>query len=62
MTCSSCIRHVNVAQKEIEGVGTVEVKLRDGLVVVNHDATTAPVDQLIDALNEAGYATKQRQV
>lgn len=62
MTCPSCIRHVSSALTELEGVGAVDVKLRDGLVVVKHDATQAPIDQLIDTLNEAGYASKQRQV
>ena len=61
MTCPSCIRHVTSALTELEGVGTVDVKLRDGLVMVKHDATQAPIDQLIDALNEAGYTSKQRQ-
>ena len=62
MTCPSCIRHVSAALTELEGVAAVDVKLRDGLVVVKHDATRAPIDQLIAALNEAGYASKQRQV
>ena len=62
MTCPSCIRHVSSALTELEGVGTVDVKLRDGLVVVKHDATQAPIDQLIETLNEAGYASKQREV
>ena len=62
MTCPSCIRHVSSALEELDGVGAVDVKLRDGLVVVKHDATEAPIDQLIEALNEAGYASKQREV
>jgi copper chaperone len=62
MTCPSCIRHVSAALTELEGVGAVDVKLRDGLVVVKHDATQAPVDQLIETLNEAGYSSKQREV
>ena len=62
MTCPSCIRHVSSALTELEGVGTVDVKLRDGLVVVKHDATQAPIDQLIETLNEAGYASKQREL
>jgi copper chaperone len=62
MTCPSCIRHVSSALKELDGVGAVDVKLRDGLVVVKHDATQAPIDQLIQALDEAGYASKPRQV
>lgn len=62
MTCPSCIRHVSSALTELEGVGAVDVKLRDGLVVVKHDATQAPIGQLIETLNEAGYASKQRGV
>ena len=62
MTCPSCIRHVSSALKELDGVGAVDVKLRDGLVVVKHDATQAPIDQLIAALDEAGYASKPREV
>ncbi len=62
MTCPSCIRHVSSALTELQGVSTVDVKLRDGLVAVKHDATQAPIDQLIAALDEAGYASKQREV
>lgn len=62
MTCPSCIRHVTTALKDLDGVGAVNVKLRDGLVVVTHDTTQAPIPQLIDALAEAGYVSKQRQV
>lgn len=62
MTCPSCIRHVSSALTDLEGVGKVDVKLRDGLVVVKHDANQAPVAQLIEALVDAGYVSKQRQV
>ncbi len=61
MTCPSCIRHVTSALKEVAGVGNVEVKLRDGIVLVKHDTAQAPITQLIDALAEAGYVSKQRQ-
>ena len=60
MSCPSCIRHVSSALTELEGVGKVDVKLRDGIVIVQHDASQAPVTQLIETLNEAGYASKQR--
>lgn len=62
MTCPSCIRHVSAALTDLDGVGTVDVKLRDGIVVVKHDATQAPVTHLIEALTEAGYVSKQREV
>ena len=62
MTCPSCIRHVSSALTDLEGVGKVDVKFRDGIVVVKHDSTQAPVTQLIETLNEAGYTSKQRSV
>jgi copper chaperone len=62
MTCPSCIRHVTSALEDLEGVGSVRVQLRDGLVVVKHDTAQAPIAELIDALADAGYASKQRQV
>ena len=62
MTCPSCIRHVSSALTDLEGVGKVDVKLRDGIVIVRHDSTQAPVTQLIETLNEAGYASKQRSL
>lgn len=62
MTCPSCIRHVTTALKDLDGVGAVNVKLREGVVLVKHDLTQAPITRLIDALADAGYESKQRQV
>ena len=61
MTCPSCIRHVTAALTEVDGVEKVDVKLRDGLVVVQHDASAAPIDRLIDALRDAGYESQRRR-
>ncbi|KAB2911343.1 MAG: heavy-metal-associated domain-containing protein [Kofleriaceae bacterium] len=60
MTCPSCIRHVTEALKNLDGVGAVEVKLRDGIVVVKHDVAEAPVGRLIVALRDAGYESRAR--
>lgn len=60
MTCPSCIRHISAALGELDGVDAVDVKLRDGIVVVNHDAVRASLPQLIAALDEAGYPSRQR--
>lgn len=61
MTCMSCVRHVNDALGELDGVELVNVRLRDGVVVVRHDAAQAPVASLVEALREAGYASQPRR-
>lgn len=55
MTCPSCVRHIDEALKEVSGVSEVEVKLREGKVLVRHDEGSVPVASLVDALKEAGY-------
>jgi copper chaperone len=58
MTCSSCIRHVERALSELEGIEKVEVKLRDGKVRVEHDPSRSTIDEMIQALGEAGYESR----
>jgi copper chaperone len=60
MSCPSCIRHVTSALSDIDGVDKVDVKLREGLVIVKHDTALAPTAQLVGALGEAGYVSKAR--
>jgi copper chaperone len=60
MTCPSCIRHVTAALDEVGGVAKVDVELKHGLVVVQHDASATPVGRLIDALRAAGYESRPR--
>ena len=55
MTCPSCVRHVNAALGDVEGVNNVEVRLRDGKVVVDYDPAQVEVHTLLEALSEAGY-------
>lgn len=62
MSCPSCVRHISSALTEIEGVGKVDVSLREGVVIVKHDATQAPVTQLIETLEDAGYVSKHRDL
>lgn len=58
MTCPSCIRHVSKALQDLAGVGNVQVELRAGIVRVEHDPAAAPVENLIDALRDAGYESQ----
>ncbi len=54
MSCPSCVHHVGTALRDVDGVAKVDVRLREGKVLVSHDADTA-IDALIKALAEAGY-------
>lgn len=58
MTCSSCIRHVSAALRQLDGIAEVEVKLADGSVRVQHDADRATIDEMIAALGDAGYESR----
>lgn len=58
MTCSSCVRHVEEALRDLEGVGAIEVAPEDGSVRVQHDPAQATIEQMTAALGEAGYASR----
>jgi copper chaperone len=55
MTCPSCVGHVNRALAEVDGVTKVEMRLREGKVLVQYDPTVADVSTLVEALRDAGY-------
>lgn len=59
MSCHSCVRHVDHALRDLEGVSAVDVRLREGRVHVEHDPQQAPVAALIEALTAAGYSALQ---
>ena len=58
MTCSSCVRHVESALRELEGIAAIEVRLRYGEVRVEHDPSLATIDEMVQALGEAGYESR----
>lgn len=55
MSCPSCVRHINDALHELDGVEKVVVRMIDGKVLVRHDPQKATTNHLIAALGEAGY-------
>ena len=60
MSCASCVRHVDQALKQLDGVADVEVHLREGKVHVWHDAARAPAAALLEAVTAAGYEASAR--
>ena len=59
MTCGSCVRHVRDALTEVDGVNAVDVRMRDGVAVVQHDPGAA-LDRMVQALEAAGYPARPR--
>jgi copper chaperone len=57
MTCGSCVAHVSRALRDLAGVTRVEVRLREGKVLVEHDDETE-IPTLIAALAEEGYPSR----
>ena len=55
MTCGSCVRHVADALRGVEGVGEASVDLQAGRATVQYDPAGATAEQLIQAVEEAGY-------
>lgn len=60
MSCPSCVRHIDSALRELAGIDKVDVRLREGTVVVQHDPASAPVDALVEAVCGAGYDARPR--
>jgi copper chaperone CopZ len=58
MHCGNCVRHVQEALAEIPGV-SAEVDLDAALATVTHP-DSVPVQDLLDAIDEAGYEVAVR--
>lgn len=58
MTCSSCVRHVQAALRQLEGINEIEVRINEGKVRVRHDPEGASADEMIGALAGAGYESR----
>ena len=55
MGCHSCVSHINDALLALGGVQTLEVRMREGHVAVDHDADAISVEALVQVLGEEGY-------
>lgn len=58
MSCGSCVHHVDRALRELSGVSKVEVRLRDGKVLVEHEPASVDAAALIEGVKSAGYEAK----
>ena len=55
MTCDHCVRHVTDAISKVAGVHSVNVKLSEGIAVIESD-TSLDLQSVKDAVVAAGYS------
>lgn len=55
MTCDHCVRHVTKAITKVSGVHSVNVKLSEGIAVIESDASL-DLQVVRDAVVAAGYS------
>ncbi len=55
MTCNHCVMHVENALKELSGVKTAKVDLKDKSAEVTYDESAVDTKELAQAVAEAGY-------
>ena len=58
MTCASCVMHVEHALKDVPGVRDVQVNLATERATVELAAGTVTLDDLRDAVGDAGYSVQ----
>jgi copper ion binding protein len=56
MTCNHCVMHVKSAlEEDVDGVKSAEVSLDSGEATIEYDESTASLEQMASAVEEAGY-------
>lgn len=58
ITCPTCTYRVRKALGELPGVKTAEVSLEQGQVVVEYEEGKVTIEQMIEAVKQAGYSAK----
>lgn len=58
MSCAACVSHVNKAVVHLKGVNNVDVNLLSNSMVVDYDETVVNVNDIINAVSDAGYGAK----
>ena len=55
MSCEHCVNTVTKTLNELDGVKKAKVNLKRGQAAVTYDSDIVMVDELISAVEEAGY-------
>ncbi|WP_435299065.1 heavy-metal-associated domain-containing protein [Timonella sp. A28] len=57
-SCPSCVSKIEKQVGRLKGVESVKVHFASGRIEVDHDETTTSIDDLITAVDKAGYKAK----
>lgn len=57
-SCPSCVTKIEKQVGKLDGVEKVTVHFASGRVEIDHDETRSSVDDLIAAVDKAGYQSK----
>ena len=57
-SCPSCVAKIEKQVGRLDGVDSVKVHFASGRVEIDHDEAKASVDDLIAAVEKAGYTSK----
>lgn len=55
MTCSGCVKSVDSAVSQLQGVQSVDVDLEGNKASVTYDASTVAVEAIVEAIEDAGF-------
>lgn len=58
LSCPSCVTKIESKLKSMDGVSSAEVKFASGRILVEHDASTVSVADLVNAVKAMGYEAK----
>lgn len=58
LTCPSCVAKIEKALKAVEGVEQAKVHFNTGRIEVEHDPQKAKAEELVRAVQSAGYEAK----
>lgn len=58
LSCPSCVAKIEKQVGRLVGVKSVAVKFNSGRIEVEHDASTASVESLVEAVAKAGYSAE----
>jgi copper chaperone CopZ len=58
LTCPSCVAKIEKALKAVDGVAEAKVHFNTGRIEIEHDPQMAKPEELVRAVQSAGYEAK----